>query len=61
MVTMIKEFNLLYEHPNSNYNPESPITEGTTESAIVVPAIVGIIKPAVVGPVIVGIMEALQQ
>ena len=58
MATMIKEFNLLYKHPNSNYNG-SPIKEGTIESAIVVPAIVGIIKPVVVGPAIVGTIEAL--
>ena len=47
MVIIIKEFNLLYKHPNSNYN-RSPIKEGTIESIIVVPIIVGIIKPVVV-------------
>ena len=58
MATMIKEFNLLYKHPNSNYN-RSPIKEGTIESIIVVPVIVGITKPIAVGPVIVGTTEAL--
>ena len=60
MATMIKEFNLLYKYPNSDHNG-SPTKEGTTESATVVPAIVGITKPAVVGPATVGTTEALQQ
>ena len=60
MATMIEEFNLLYEHPNSDHNG-SPTTEGTTESATVVPAIVGITKPAAVGPATVGTTEALQR
>jgi len=27
MATIIKEFNLLYEHPNSDHNAQSPTTE----------------------------------
>ena len=61
MATIIEEFNLLYEHPNSDHNAQSPTKEGTTESATVVPAIVGITKPAAVGPATVGTTEALQQ